>query len=242
MRTYSPFNRAISDLQPADLAILETVSEGWHVEDKSELVSARALAKAVSAFANTYGGWLFLGVKERSKDDPVADAFPGLPDRGLDGALQRLRHSAAEYLNPTPHFEEKILRGPCIEIGLAGARSVVAIEVPQSYTAPHVHKDGRIYRRVADGSEPKPETDRFVLDELWRRAQPIRKMTRDWVKRDPEFSKAEAKTPYVRLLLCVDLWCQRDPKLGLRLPEVRSILASCAESVGEDRVLLPAVV
>ena len=57
MKAYSPFDKALKDLLAADLANLKIVNEGWYVEYKSELVNARALAKAVSAFANTYGGW-----------------------------------------------------------------------------------------------------------------------------------------------------------------------------------------
>ena len=227
VRTYSPFDKVINDLRPADLTILRTVHEGWYVEYKGELINASALAKAVSAFANTYGGWLFLGVKEQSRDDSVAGEFPGIPEAAVDGALQRLRQSTAMYLNPTPFFETKVIPGPCVEIGLAEGRSVVAIEIQESHTAPHVHKDGRIYRRVADGSEPKPETDRFILDQLWRRADPILEMTREWVERDPEFSKGEAENPYVRLLLCVDPWCERDPRLLAPFSEIRKILTIC---------------
>ena len=46
------------------------------MEYKSEAVPARALAKSLSAFANTYGGWLFVGVREESKDNAVAGSFP----------------------------------------------------------------------------------------------------------------------------------------------------------------------
>ena len=223
---YSPFDKNITHLQHSDLAILKTVSEGWYVEYKSESISASALAKAISAFANTYGGWLFLGIQELGKDDPVAGSFPGIPEKDVDAILQRLRQSAAEYLNPVPHFETKVLRGPCSQIELAAGAAIVAIEIPQSHTAPHIHKDGRIYRRVADASEPKPETDRFILDQLWNRGEPIRKMTRKWIERDPEFSEAEEEVPYVRLLLCVDPWGQRNPMLTAHLPQVRSILIS----------------
>ena len=227
MHGYSPFDKAINDLQPTDLAILKNVSEGWYVEYKSALISAHSLAKALSSFANTYGGWLFLGVKERGKDDSIAGDFPGIPDKEVDVGLQRLRHSASEHLNPTPFFVTKVLRGPCVEIGLPEGASVIAVEIPQSHTAPHIHKKGRIYRRVADGSEPTPETDRFALDQLWRRAEPIREMTRDWIKRDPEFSEAEEKVPYVRVLLCVDQWGQRNPWIGgMQLADIRSILNS----------------
>ena len=239
-RVYSPFDKSIRDLKVSDLATLKTVHEGWYVEYKEELVKAPALAKAVSAFANTYGGWLFLGVKEKSRDNSVAGKFPGIPEAEVDGALQRLRQSAAMHLNPSPFFETKVMRGPCVEIGLAEGNSVIAIEIPQSHTAPHVHKDGRIYRRVADGSEPKPETDRFTLDQLWRRADSIREMTREWIKRDPEFSDEEDKLPYVRLLLCVDPWGQRDPWLHAPFSEIRNVLkstdASSFSSIAFDTV------
>ena len=226
MQTYSPFDKAIQNLQPPDLTVLKNVHEGWYVEYKRQVVNAGALAKALSAFANTYGGWLFLGVREQSGGNAVADEFLGIPEEEVDDALQSLRHSAADHLNPTPFFETKVLRGPCTESGLAEGRAIIAVEIPESHTAPHVHKDGRIYRRVADGSEPKPETDRFVLDQLWRRAEPIREMTRQWVERDPEFSQGEEEMPYVRVLLCVDPWRQHAAWLGARLPEIRRILAN----------------
>ena len=224
MPTHSPFDKAIKSLESADLDVLKTVREGWYVEYKRVLVNGKALAKAVSAFANTYGGWLFIGVEERSGDDPVAGSFPGIPDRDVDAGLQRLRQAAAEHLSSAPHFETKTLRGPCPEIGLVSGTSVIAVEIPESHTAPHIHKDGRIYRRVADGSEPRSETDRFILDQLWRRADPIRKKTRKWVTRDPEFSKGEGEFPYLRLLLCVDPWRQRNPWISAPLPQIRNIL------------------
>ena len=223
---YSPFDKVHKDLQPSDLLILKTVPEGWYIEYKSEVPNPRAIAKALCAFANTYGGWLFLGVEERSKEDPVAGSFPGLPDEDIDGILQRIRNASFEHINPPPHFVTKLLRGPCTEIGLLQTRSILAVEIPQSHTTPHVHKDGRIYRRVADGSAPKPETDRFLLDQLWRRGDSIRKLTRKWVERDPEFSKAEAEVPFLRLLLCVDPWCQRDPWLNATLSEIKSIFTT----------------
>ena len=226
MQAYSPFDKRIDALEPSDLAALRNVHEGWYVEYKSELVTSNALAKAISAFANTYGGWLFLGVKEKSKDNPTAGAFSGIPEAELDTALQRLRQSASEHLNPTPHFQTKVLRGPCNEIGLISNLSIIVVEVPQSHIAPHVHKDGRIYRRVADGSEPKPETDRFILDQLWKRADPIHDAINEWVDCDPEFSKGEDKMPYIRLLLCVDPWYQNNSWMSASLPKIRNIITS----------------
>ena len=76
--------KAIRDLQPPDLTILRNVHEGWYVEYKSQVVKASALAKSLSAFANTYGGWLFIGVQEQSGDNAVADEFPSIPEVDVD--------------------------------------------------------------------------------------------------------------------------------------------------------------
>ena len=231
MRKYSPFDKSIDELQASDLAVLRDVKEGWYVEYKSQVPKGAALAKAVSALANTYGGWLFLGIEEKSKEDPVAGSYPGIPSGEVESTVQRLRQSAHAHLSPIPHFESKVLEGPCSKIQLADTASIVAVEVPQSHTTPHVHKDGRIYRRVADSSEPKAETDRFILDQLWRRADPIREEMRRWIENDPEFSEAEARTPYLRLLLCVDPWRQRSPWLDAPNHEIRSALSRVEEGL-----------
>lgn len=230
MSEYSPFDKHLKDLAPGDLRILREVHEGWYVEYKSQPMNARAFAKAVSAFANTYGGWLFIGIEEKSKDESVAHNFPGIAEVDVDSVLQRFQQAVADHLNPVPFFEICMLRGPCREIGLTNGHSIVVVNTPSSHTAPHIHSDGRIYRRVADGSEPKPETDRYLLDQLWRRGDSIREATRKWVEGDPEFSQAEEHNPYIRLLLCVDPWRQRVPWLDVWHEEIRNILINTEEN------------
>ena len=230
MTAYSPFDKDIRDLEANDLQVLKCVREGWFVEYKRELVNARALAKAVSAFANTYGGWLFIGIDQKDTTDPVAGDFPGIFETEIDAALQSLRQSMATLLHPEPFFESRVIYGPCTTIGLDQGTVVLAIQIPQSHTAPHVHSDGRIYRRVADGSEPKPETDRFMLDQLWKRGEPIQKKIRKWIKHDPDFSKSEEDIPYVRLLLCPDPWMQRYPWLSTMFCDIRDILVNLEEN------------
>jgi predicted HTH transcriptional regulator len=79
MAEYSPFQKDFVQLDASDLTALRTVAEGWYVEYKREVPNASSIAKSVSAFANTYGGWLFYGIEEKSRDEPVAGAFPGIP-------------------------------------------------------------------------------------------------------------------------------------------------------------------
>lgn len=226
MKNYSPFDRAFHDLQTPDLAALKKTSEGWYVEYKREMPNASAVAKSLSAFANTYGGWLFIGIEEESKENSVAGAFPGVAGDEIDAVLQRMRKSAADLLNPSPHFETKVLMGPDPELGLLEHYAIVCAWVPRSSNAPHVHKSGTIYRRVSDSSEPKAESDRFVLDQLWRRGDDIKRRSKEWYDSDPEFSEGEKLQPYARIMLISDRWAERDVYIEAEDDEVRSIFGA----------------
>lgn len=225
MQSYSPFDKQIRDVLTADLKSLRQASEGWYIEYKQETPNASDLAKAISAFANTYGGWLFLGVSEDSKENPVAGTFPGIPKEEVDSSLQRMRKSATDLVNPTPHFETVVLWGPDSDLGLAEDRAVICAWIPQSAAAPHVHKSGKIYRRVSDSSEPRAENDRFVLDQLWRRSDDLKRRHKEWHEHDPEFSEHEKTQPYVRLMLIADRWEERDVWIEADDEQVRAALA-----------------
>lgn len=224
MQQYSPFSTALRDLGAADLPALKQTEEGWYVEYKRETPNASAIAKSISAFANTYGGWLFIGVDEASKEIPVAGSFPGIALSEADATLQKIRKATVDHLNSTPHFDTKIIHGPNQDIGLAADCVVICVWIPQSTLAPHVHKSGSIYRRVSDASEPKAENDRFVLDQLWRRGDEIKRHHKDWYETDPEFSKRESELPYIRLMLIADPWAQRDIWMEAEEKEVREAL------------------
>jgi hypothetical protein len=232
MRPYSPFQKELSKLQPHDLAQLREASEGWYIEYKQEAPNASTIAKSISALANTYGGWLFLGVAEDSKENPVAGTFPGIDRSEVDGVLQRIRKSVADILSPAAHYEVATLFGPVESIGLAEDRAVICLSVPRSMAAPHIHKSGVIYRRVSDASEPRPENDRFVLDQLWRRADGLRKQYEEWHKADPEFSDHERSMPYIRLMFVADKWKERDVWIESDDQAVRDALSATTGVVG----------
>lgn len=78
-----------------------------HKKDESPAGDDLVLQKAVSAFANTYGGWLLLGV-ENSR--PTGAAGRWLPDGQsnveiTDDVRQRLRG----WVDPLPVFEARVV-------------------------------------------------------------------------------------------------------------------------------------
>lgn len=166
---YNPFGKDIDELETLDLAKLRAVSEGWHVEYKRELPDRAKLAKSLSAFANHYGGWLFIGVAEAPNGSQCAGDFLGIDENATSDAIQRLQDAAKSHVNPAPYFRHTILRGPCAVSGLPEGRAMLVILVPSGATPPYIHASGRIYRRIADSSDPKHETDRATLDLLWER-------------------------------------------------------------------------
>lgn len=231
MRGYSPFDKPFTDISAEDLVALTDAAEGWYIEYKREVPKADAIAKSISAFANTYGGWLFYGVDEKSKAEPVAGSFPGIDRADVDPSLQRMRQAVATLLNPEAHFDARVLWGPCDAIGLPSDRGVLCIHVGWSPNTPHVHRNGHIYRRVADGSEPKAENDRFILDQLWKRGEKLSDEYDKWVKKPIKVSEKEEGMPLLRLLLTADLWGDKGPSCNLSLEQFRAIVRDTEGSV-----------
>jgi len=226
MSEYNPFGTSLANITATHLGSLRAVHEGWYVEYKSEVPNASSIAKSISAFSNTYGGWLFYGVSEKSKAESVAGEFKGIERDSLDAALQKIRQACATSVNPTPHFDVRAIWGPDEEIGLQADRCIICIEVPKGRASPYVHASGTIYRRVGDGSEPKPETDRFMLDQLWRRSEEIRKEYRDWVEKDLPLTTTEKDAPFVRIFISPDLWRDKRVWADLNTEMAREIFSA----------------
>src|SRR5262245_30478665 len=130
-----PFQKTLTELTAPDLAALKEVSEGWYVEYKSTGLSTKTLAKALSAFANQYGGWLFLGIA--SGDQNRAQAFPGIDNSEISQLLNHLTNASKDCIQPEVFYEVSVLSGPCVELELQEGRSVVAVYVPAGAETPY---------------------------------------------------------------------------------------------------------
>jgi hypothetical protein len=189
---YYPFKEDIEELEAIDLSVLKTIAEGWYIDYKSQPIKTVDFAKHLAAFANQYGGFLFIGINEAVDGSKCAGFFTGVADADLQNLSIQIREASSAHVNPPVLYEEKIIKGPCDELGLLENRSVVIIGIPKSVNTPHIHSSGRIYRRLADHSDPKPETDRHILDELWKRGEAHRLKVSKFLSETPPLPKFDS--------------------------------------------------
>lgn len=220
---YNPFDVALSDLTADSLAALREVAEGWYVEYKSELITVKALSKSLSAFANQYGGWLILGVQE-APATLTAGGFPGIPSGEVTAGLQRIREASKDLLNPEVFYETAVFDGPVDALELADSRSIIVVRIPAGPESPYVHADGRVYRRVADSSAPKPETDRSTLERLWERGERAKSRLGSFVSQLPAISRAEENNCYLHLSVLSDPYEIQGHSFGGGFPAFANVM------------------
>jgi predicted HTH transcriptional regulator len=140
--------------------------EGRGLEFKSGLPRDEKIARTLGAFANTSGGLLLIGVRDRGEVCGVSDAA---------GVEERLRSVALVEVEPPVEVELRRVR--------VGGACVVICEVPLSADRPHAQCfDGRVMVRVgasnraAEGAtlvalrahvsrrKPRGEFERRILD------------------------------------------------------------------------------
>jgi hypothetical protein len=164
--------RSVSELLPADFNQLgldhvraivgeegDEIAETIVLEWKSEINPA-ALAKAVSAFANTIGGLLIGGVEKETRRFIGWEPPGGEIELWVTNVLRR-------HVLPLPPFRARTL--PLDE---APGRVLLLVLVPESSTTPHLLTErGAIYVRNPASSDPVPIQDQLALLELTRRGE-----------------------------------------------------------------------
>jgi len=197
---YYPFKNSFDKLNGSDLKLLTDVAEGWYIDYKREQLKSRDIAKHLSSFANQYGGFLIFGIDE-DRTRRTAGAFPGIEGTKVQALLVAIGDAAATHVNPVVYYEEKIIHGPVQEISLAEDKAIVVIYIPQGPDPPYIHSSGRIYRRVGDRSNPKPETDRYLLDKLSERGLKTREKWSEFLNRIPPLPQEQKEMTWSHIYL-----------------------------------------
>lgn len=164
---YSPFDKSLDELTLTDIQQLvdEKNPENWFIEYKSRIpisngaLDAVKIAKSVSSFANTKGGWIFWGI-ECTGNEPTA--LPGIDISGYVRFHDDISRIISSNVNPNPVFHFK-------DIPLTRGNIIFVIHVEESPTPPYITNQGIIYQR--ENNESKPIKDRYIIEKMNEKAE-----------------------------------------------------------------------
>lgn len=118
--------------------------ENFFFEYKNDDVSTKKLIKEISAFANTYGGYIIIGV-----DD----------DKKISGCSkwneQKIHTTIHDSITPIPNFDIK-------KISIDKEKNIYIIKVEEGSHPPYITNTGKIYERVSSGSFPINESSKLI--------------------------------------------------------------------------------
>lgn len=168
MNEYSPFEKEINQLDENELnkLITNSIGEGWYIEYKEDVpkknqnIDSNKIAKSISAFANTKGGWLFFGVK--SNDKNIATELCGIDLNFYNNFPDQLSQIISSNITPKPSYHFKAIQ-------LLNGNSVFIIKVDESPIPPYITSQGIIYQRENNACNPVKE--RYIIEKLNEKAQ-----------------------------------------------------------------------
>ena len=156
--------------------------ENFFFEYKEDKESPQKLAKEISAFANTYGGYVFLGV-----DD----------DKNVLGCVewteQRIHVTIHDNLTPTPNFDVKrfVLKG----------KKIFVIKVEEGVIPPYMTNDGKMYERISSGSFPVSKSAKSQKVEITQSIKDLSALNQLYEKRKDQIRRIKDKIelPEIRI-------------------------------------------
>jgi hypothetical protein len=187
-----PYN--LFDKKPHDQLTLDDlkklierhVVERYYVEYKRDTFPANTkIGHSIGSLANTYGGWYIVGVRTDAHN--VATDICGFDLTTYPDPISKVREVVKSHLDPVPVFFPQV-----VEIG--GGKAVLVVYIPSDQEMPFISKDGRIYRRVHDSSDPVPETSRYAVDRLYEEGKKAAKRFERFSRDERILSKGEAES------------------------------------------------
>ena len=142
-----------TDMTPSELTSLLARGEDSRHQFKRNATNADGLAAELAAFANSGGGWLFLGVND---DGSIA----GLNAADIRRLNQLLGNSASQHVRPPLH--------PLSENVQTDQGIVMVVEVPDGLAKPYLDNQGRIW--VKQGADKRHVTSREEMQRMFQRA------------------------------------------------------------------------
>lgn len=125
-----------SDLTSKDIEaflLSPETEESFFFEFKDDRVDTKKISEEISALANTYGGYIFLGVSD---------------SKSIDGCKlwneQRIHSVIHDTITPTPSFDIKKL--------IICDKTIYVIRIDEGSEPPYITSQGKIFERLSSGS------------------------------------------------------------------------------------------
>lgn len=167
----------INDREWNDLTIEDvekTISdqeESFFFEFKEDGVETKKLSEEISAFANTYGGYIFMGVS----DEKVITGCKKWNE-------QKIHTMIHDSLSPIPNFDVK-------KFMTKDLKDIFVIKIEQGTTPPYITSKGKIYERLSSGS--------FVINDSAKLTQMYYKRENELKKIEKKITIDEIKDPMI---------------------------------------------
>ena len=145
-------NKSWNKLQGRDIKkfLASREDERFFLEFKRDDVNVTKIIKEVSAFANTYGGYIFIGVN----DDSTIENCKQWTEN-------KLHTSIHDSITPVPKFDVRKFK--------IDNKTILVVRVEEGDMPPYITNKGEIYERVSSGSYPV--TNSFKLGQLYNKHQ-----------------------------------------------------------------------
>ncbi|MBN2541826.1 ATP-binding protein [bacterium] len=168
MVKFNPFNKDINELDKDDLQKLieDEVVEGWYIQFVNVYPeSEKEIARSIASFANSYGGWYIIGVT--TNEQTHAETIEGFDLLSIDNPKEKLEEIIRDQLRPVPFFDMKL-------VWVDNNKAVMVVYVEEGSDAPYLTKEGKIFRRAGNQSEPVEETERDTVQKLIERSYDLK--------------------------------------------------------------------
>lgn len=131
-------------LRDVEVLLEQDDDETFFFEYKNDDVSPKKIVEEISAFANTYGGYILLGI-----DD----------NKNISGCTkwneQRIHATIHDCLTPLPIFDVK-------KFVTKEKEKIFVIRIEQGDIPPYITNNGKIYERVSSGSFPIKDSTKLT--------------------------------------------------------------------------------
>ena len=168
-----------SALEPADIQAVideQDFDESFYFEFKDDKVAPKKLMEEVSAFANTFGGYIFIGISDDKKIEGCADWNE-----------QRIHTTMHDSITPTPSFD--VRKFTC------GDKVVYVIKIDEGAEPPYITSAGKIYERLSSGSFTIKDSVR--LSQIYNKREQLLAKMESKVSIPPVFSNTNNIYGYI---------------------------------------------